>query len=1355
MIFKRLKRVCMNRVVLFILTFICSSFGNFTKADNDFLRFVHYTNVDGLPSSYVKSIAQDQYGFIWVATRSTVCRFDGKNFENYQCLTEGKLCDIQSDKVFLICDTVLVCRTLEGKYYQFDFDNEYFKPYNLLNNLKGLENIIPTKGGAWLCMQQQLKYLDVSNGKCINLEDKIKFAFLPKDTRIVNVRENNNKLVILTENSIIYIIDQDKRLLRSIELPEELKEDSFLAFFLDNRNNIWVGTSNAGICRINLNNSQYLYFSEEQKGSRHILHNMVHCLAEDSLGRVWMGTENGLCVWSPYSDKFTYHQYDVTNPDGVNTNPIYNAFKDNSGNIWLGTYFGGINFWSAKSNFFKKWNSGTGKRHLGGNVVSCLTEDQEGNIWIGLEDMGLNKLDITTGDITKYQSGSGSNGLNFNNLHSLLFETPERLWIATYTHGINILNTKTGKFEYITTKSHPELPSDNVYHFLKKENLIYISTSNGVAVFNTISKSISPFFKDILNVIQIEYMCDTGDYIWFSSFTDIYRYNVKQVTLSKFDKIPFMKGINFVKTDSKGRVWIGDSFNALCYYDEKNNEVVHFNKDNGFPVSWIFSLEEGADGDFWASSDKGLVRFNPEINKYTLYDRDSGIPFEQFNYRASYKDSRCNIYFGGNSGMVSFNKSRKEAKSKSLDVVFTEMQLFNQPVKPGKHSPLKKSLNRSTDISLKYKQNVFTIGYTALNYESQGRCQYAYYLENFEESWNYVGNRGFATYTNLSPGKYTLHVKASMDKFDWGNNQRSINIHIKPPFFLSVWGYSIYFFIVCMILTGIYFVGSRIQKSKAIAELERREKEYAVELNQAKLEFFTNISHEFRTPLSLIVGPLSKMLEDDSINFSLKKKFKGVEKNVKRLLNLVNQLLDFRKIERGKEKLQVSKNNINSLLQDLKESFSVTAEIRGVEFILEVENTDSEVWFDYLKTEKMLVNLLSNAFNFTDKGDVIKLSGKIVNESWLNEETKQTLVLSVSDTGHGIESTKLDKIFERFFQTGEKDRLYSGSGIGLAFVQGLVNLHKGSINVESELHKGTKFTISVPVSKSDYSEGELSVNCQNCIMPEEFILEEDNKTCNFKNKFVPTQNAPSILVIDDNQELLDFIRESLQESFNVSTALSGEEAFLMINKSAPDLIISDVMMPGIDGFELTRRIKTDIETSHIPVILLTAKGGMDNKFKGLKTGADLFIEKPFFPHILDQNVNNILNTRKNLIERFKKNAFIAPIEITHSESDRKFVENLTTLILENIDQPSMDVSFITKEMGISRSLLHLKLKRITDCSATEFVRTVRLREAVKLISEGKCNISEAAYQTGFSNPAYFSKRFKELFGKSPRDYFEI
>lgn len=1341
----------MKDLHLFIYTFIISfSFATVVCAEEDnFLSFVHYTNEDGLPSSYVKSITQDHHGFIWLAIRSSVCRFDGKKFINYQLRdARGQMHEIRSDNVFTICDTILVCQTLDKEYYVFDFDREYFKPYQLLNDVGELQAFEPTEDGFWFCRENELFFLDIYTGKLSELEEKVEFAHIPDNIPILNVKEKDNTIVALSNNELI-ILDLDLGRMRDYPFPIELGEEPILTFFLDSYNCAWIGVHNAGICRVNLKNGKSEYFSNEAVGKYHILHNMVYCVIEDHSGRIWIGTEDGLCIWSPEAEKLTYHQHDLRDTKGLNTNPINSAFCDKNGNMWLGTYFGGINFWNADEPFFKTWNSGVGDRHLGGNVISCITEDYKGNLWIGMEDLGLNMVDITTGKVSLYQSNkSNKKGLSFNNIHGLLFESDVRLWIATYTGGINILNTRTGNFEYINRNNHPELPSDRVYQLVKKRDSIFISTTNGVAVYNVKTKEISPFYEEVLGNVWVASMCDAGNKLWFSSLNGVYFYDSRKEELLKFDRIPDMKAINFVKQDSKGRIWIGDRHNGLCYYDEKLDKIEYFNQKKGFPVSWIFSLEEGEDGYFWASSDKGLVRFHPETNVFVLFDRDSGIPFEQFNYRASFKDSRGNIYFGGNRGMVSFNESHEPIKNRNLDVAFTGLQLFNQHVTPGEDSPIQKSLNRLSEVAFEYKQNVFTIEYAALNYANQGRCQYAYYLENFEESWNYVGNRDFATYTNLNPGKYTFHVKASLNKSEWGENERILKIVIKPPFWLSPIGYFMYFLVFVLILIGFYAVGSRIQKSKALAEMERREKEYGAELNQAKLEFFTNISHEIRTPLTLIIGPLSQMIKESNVNPALKKKLKGINKNVTRLLSLINQLLDFRKIERGKEKLKVSEGNICRMLRDLRESFSTISESKGIDFTINMSEADQMIWFDYPKVEKILVNLLSNAFKYTAKGESIIISAKVVIEN-----KKPKLVLLVADTGKGIEASKLKNVFNRYYQEDEEEA--TGSGIGLAYVHSLVTLHKGKIIVESKVGKGSEFLVSLPVSKVDYSEDELSMQYSQYDTIPNLLPEVPTADTLQTEKMDFSINKSSVLVVDDNIELLEFISESLQNSYSVYTAENGKEGLKMVKEISPDLIISDVMMPGMNGLELTEKIKTEIETSHIPVILLTAKTGMDNQFVGLKVGADVYIEKPFFPHILEQNILNILNTRKNLIERFKKDAFIPPSEITYTESDRVFVETLTTLIKDNIDKPSLDVSFVTSELGISRSLLHLKLKKITDCSATEFVRSIRLREAVKLIAEGECNITEAAYRTGFSSPAYFTRRFKDFFGKSPREYFEL
>ena len=697
--------------------------------------------------------------------------------------------------------------------------------------------------------------------------------------------------------------------------------------------------------------------------------------------------------------------------------------------------------------------------------------------------------------------------------------------------------------------------------------------------------------------------------------------------------------------------------------------------------------------------------------------------------------------------MISFNEEEKIGEKSKLSVVFRGMQLFNQPLVPGDNSALSLALNLHPEIHLKYKQNVFTIEYTGLNFQNRGKCQYAYYLEDFEESWNFVGNRDFATYTNLSPGTYFFHVKASVDNTDWSGPSNTLKVIIEPPFWLSNWGFFIYFLIVVAILIAFYVVASRIQKSKAAAEMERREKDYMTELNNYKLEFFTNVSHELRTPLTLIVGPLTRILNEEKLSPALSKKMKGIKSNAHRLLMLVNQLLEFRKIEIGKETLKVSQQNISNLLNDIEDSFSDSANSKGIELVFDTKGVDSLIWADCQKLENIIINLLSNALKFTGEGGSVHLKLNLIKD----KDGREILEVKVADTGIGIAPEKIDKIFDRCYN----DDSGGGSGIGLAFVKSLVELHKGKISVKSEVGQGALFTVTLPVAKEFFDETEIVLGESQYIPTVKSLDNFKSGSTTLSDEVVHLNKCPTVLIIDDNKELLEFISESLKERYEVITAVDGLEGLDRIEETLPDLIISDVMMPGINGFDLTRKLKHDIKTSHIPVILLTAKSGQENEFEGLQTGADYYVEKPFFPHILNKLIDNIIATRKSLIERFRSDVTMLPSEMAYSESDKLLIEKITNLVKENIDKPGLDVSYILKEVGISRSLLHVKLKKLTDCSATEFIRSVRLREAVKLISEGKCNISEAAYRTGFSSPAYFTKRFKEHFGKTPKNYFDI
>lgn len=1340
-----------NQHKIFLLIISCLLALN-CYSQEEKLKFIHYTNEDGLPSSYIKSICQDRFGFIWAATRSSVCRFDGKYFKTFQAVDDaGNNFDIWSKwNLYLHDDSLLLAQSTDDIFYSFNFGLEVFEPYNLLNNLGDVVELQVSENGFWIFKEDSLYFLNSNNRQIKTFQEKVAFASISDNSKVVNVREKGDRLVAITSTNNLMVFDTRQNQQWQFSLPQDIIPDEIGIFYIDENNYVWLGNSGTGLYQINLTNGRIARFSFEEKGNRKLLHNLVHSVNEDKLGRVWIGTEDGLCVWSPYTESFDYYQYNINNPEGLNTNPIYNIFCDNQGNMWLGTYFGGINFWSSNTEFFKVWNAGTGENHISGNAVSCITEDDNGDIWIGMEDMGINRIDAKSGMTTK--TVTQQNGLSFNNVHDLLFETKDKLWIATYTGGVNILNLKTNKFEYISTANYPALPSNDVYHLLHIGDSMFISTSAGIAVYDIKNKTLSRFQDETFSGQQVEFMHDGGDKIWFSSFIGTYSFDKTAKTFSKCEKLSFLQNINFAKTDSKGRIWIGDCLQGLWGYDLTNDSIYQYNEETGFPFSWIFSLEEGSAGNLWASGDKGLVRFNPESGEQLWFNRESGIPFEQFNFRASYKDKKGNIYFGGNTGMVSFSENEKHVENKELEVVFRGMQLFNQALMPGTNTALKQSLNLHPEVHLKYKQNVFTIEYSGLHFQNRGNCQYAYFLKNFEENWNYVGNRDFATYTNLSPGEYYFQVKASTGNNDWGEKSNVVKIIIEPPFWLSNWGFFIYLLLAIGGLVIFYLVTTRIQKSKALAEVERHEKEYLTQLNNFKLEFFTNVSHELRTPLTLIVGPLTRILEEEKLTPALNQKMKGIKNNAHRLLTLINQLLEFRKIETGKEKLRVSQQDINKLCIDIEEAFADSARAKGIQLEFKRYNLTKPIWVDCQKLENVIVNIISNALKFTKEGGEVEVKVEVIS----NKLASKSKILSVvvSDTGIGIDSSKLPKIFDRFYrgETNEKNE-GGGSGIGLAFVNSLVTLHKGKINVESTVGKGTVFTVEIPVSKSNYKNKEIILGTNQYISETETIREIKPLPV-LIDEVGRLSEKPAILVVDDNRELLEFISEMLANDYIVTTAVDGTQGLQKVEETLPDLIISDVMMPGIDGFELTRKLKKDIRTSHIPLILLTAKSGEESEFEGLQTGADYYIEKPFLPHLLSKLIENIITTRKNLIERFKSDVNMLPTEMAVSESDKELIEKISTLIKTNIDIPNLDVSFIVNKIGISRSLLHVKLKKLTDCSATEFIRSIRLREAVKLIAQGKCNISEAAYQTGFSSPAYFSRRFKEYFGVTPKAYFD-
>ncbi len=1353
-----MRRFQLKKILIFLFfSFLAFSFPGKLAGQTTFPQkrsFIHYTDTEGLPYTGITDFFQDTLGFMWIATRISICRFDGYKFREYHVLDHnGEPTVLSNPKFFSNTEgDQLYVRSYNSRVFKLEEDKAIFKqqllPFDTITHITNIQAC--STGGFWLSQGSNIYYLDESMSNPELLTEHLPFTqSLLKDLDAIAIADGGQELFVLMGDYKLAKINRAAKTVQLIDLGLSRLGIS-VSLYLDSFKQLWFKGENSGLFKVDPETGTVRNFSANSPGRNYIPHNIVRAFVEDQENNMWIGTENGLCIWDREKNQIEYNQYDINDSKGLNSNAIYAICRDNMGNMWVGTYFGGINLYDATAEFFNVLTSGVGDRYLSGKHVSSIVEDSFGNIYVGLEGEGLNRINFQTDKIDRYCHIPGENSLSYDNVHALLIGKDQNLYIGTFTGGLNIYDPKLEWFEVINTKNTPNLPSDEIYSLFMEGDSIFIGTGNGVVVLDVQSKEIRPFLNGVFGNSIVESICKTEQDLWFSTRSDLYSYNLETSSLSRFDKFQKSVNISFVTPDKQGNIWIGDSFQGLHVYWRDEDSLHHYSPFLGFPAKRTFGMIQGQDGFYWVSSSSGLIKFFPETNNTVIYNQESGFPFSQFNYQAYYKTRSDELYFGGINGLIHFNEKNPQNVKTPDKVIFTDFELFNKSVIPGKKNVLQNPIHSTRSIKLKYLENVFTIHFSALDYIHPGRVQYAYYLEGFESEWNLVGNQEFATYTNLSPGKYTFHVKASYDNTDWSSEISNLIIKVAPPFWRSNLAFVIYGLLIVIALIFFYRTSVKIEKSRSMAMLEHKEKKHQERVNQLKLEFFTNISHELRTPLTLILGPLENLIRSNQLKEQSKAKLKQIHHNAQRLRGLVNQLLDFRRTESGNEKLQVRTGNIQLFAREIKEAFEDLAEHRQIEFDFLYEVKENKMLFDPDKVERILFNLLSNAFKYTpDQG---KISVSFKDDFEKNEG--HFLSIIVKDNGVGIPNDQLQHIYKRFYQAENPIQFSTGSGLGLAFVKSLVKLHKGTMEVESEEGNGSSFAVRIPVSSKVYSEEELVNNDISYYSNVSEWVNTQFAEIISPNLGVSVSNRPNILVVDDNQELLAFLQECLMDQYNVHTANNGIEAISKSKDIKPEIIISDIMMPQMDGLEFTKQMKENIETSHIPIILLTAKADVKHHYEGLSSGADFYIEKPFYPHLLVKHIENVLTTRRRLADLYKDNIDLQPSEITHSKADQDFIEKLTDLINDNIDNPDLDISFLLRHMHVSRSLLHLKLKKIVNCSATEYIRSVRLKKAARLILNQELSITEAAYSTGFSSPSLFSRRFKEYFGSSPREYLK-
>ncbi|MCF8716224.1 response regulator [Joostella atrarenae] len=1372
--------------------------------------FDHITTAEGLSQNDVNSIYQDVYGYMWFGTHDGLDKYDGYDFHVFKPDPNNDT-SINSNLIFsIVGDTVgnlwigttgnglTYLERDTGKFINFEhqegnnksISNNYvsrvlldsknrlwvgtneginmlklhdsiakstFLRYNLEDKFTGFDKEVNTigeiyednMGDIWVGATYGLYKLSRDNNGEAYFKHMNGYFNLPEVNNSSIAQDYNGNLYVGTSLGLYFIDVHDKR-----PQAELIYDGYYNELIIDQQNNIWGGTNNGLLLFENKNGTPKFVdrFVYNPRSNFSITKNIVKSLFIDDTGIIWVGTNGGgVNKLDPNRKKFD-HVKKTVDPQSLSYDKIRSMYEDSNGTMWIGTEGGGLNMQLKSEGSlgqvkFKKFPS-VHKAF----VISEVDYLNRKELWIGAEGSpSLYRLNMNLTRPVQDKDFIPITELE-KSVFSIKQDSDENIWLGTYSGGIYRYKLNTDKTAY---------QIDNFHH--EKLNL------------NSLSNDI---IRDILEDNEGNLWFATGNGLSFISYEE------RSKKTPNFKNYKNLKGAatslshNYVLSlfqDSKNNIWVGTFGGGLnkLVRNEKTNKV-HFQvytEANGLPNNVIKAILEDDKGDLWISTNQGLSMFNVESETFTNYDVNDGLQSNEFQELAYLKKDNGQLLFGGVNGYNSFYPSTIENNKIPSKTVITEFLINNNPIEVGKEVDDRVILNHAIEntdkIELAYNQNSFSFEFSALHYAAPQKNKFQYKLEGFDENWMKTdASKRFATYTNLEPGDYKLKVKSSNNDGLWDPTPSVLSIHIIPPFWKTELAYCTYILLIILILVLSWRYTIKNATKKHQLELDELEKEQTEELQRLKLEFFTNISHEFRTPLTLIKGPLEYIQKSgEQLNWKVLQEQLGLmNKNTDYLMRLVNQLLDFRKITQGKMRLVVRNTNIVSFIKEVSEPFQFLAQKKKIDFKIKTDDTSLKSWFDHDALEKILNNLLSNAFKFTpDNGKIrvkIKVRKNIANSSYANKMDYVEIV--VKNSGHGIPKEKMNNIFERFYVDGDKkDRNPEGMGIGLSFVKNLVNLHVGEITVTSKENIGTKFKILIPKDKEAYI-NIPEITCKEASDNDYYVRSSESESfaIGINDDIVDgnlprtSSKKPVLLIVDDNKDIRTFINQALKEEYFIYEAENGKSGFEMAKKHAPNIILTDLLMPVMDGIELCEQLKTNPTTSHIPIIMLTAKASQESEIQGLKNGADDYIRKPFDMDALQLKLANIIKQRELFRKRFNREIHLQPNEVTVTSTDEKFLNQAMEIVEKHMMNTDFNVEMLVKEMGYSRSNLYLKFKELTGLTSSEFIRNIRLKRAVQLFENSDLTVKEVMYKTGFNTASYFSKCFKKQFGVIPSEYVQ-
>ena len=924
--------------------------------------------------------------------------------------------------------------------------------------------------------------------------------------------------------------------------------------------------------------------------------------------------------------------------------------------------------------------------------------------------------------------------------------------MGTHMGGLNKLNIQTGKFTLFEhdPQKPTSIPDNNVRKIVHRNDILYLATQNSIGALDLKTETCKTLFFDSIDLAQRnlpDLYLDSKDRLWFATSNMVFALDLKTDKLTKFTTRNYVR---LFFEDSKNRLFMGTNGDGILVLNEENQEIEFYPEfDKHLPSRFILDFRESKGGYYYIATNSGLVVVDTELQNSLVLNSANGFPLEALNENSLHITDRNEIFVGGINGMVSFHEKDLNIPRVEYSVIITGIRVNNQPVKPGDKSIIKQSLPYLDEIVLKPRHSVITILFSTSNYINVLKTDIQYQLVGFDKHWIDANYQQNITYTNLNPGTYTLRLRGK-NKTDAGIfPTRSLTITVLPPFYKTTFAYILYAVIILgIIITVFRFYTSKIQLSTSL-EYEKREKKHIEELNQSKLRFFTNISHEFRTPLTLIINQIEVMLQMGSIPQSIYNRLLNVMRNANRMKKLISELIDFRKYEQGYLKLKVAEYDFIPFLNEIFLSFKELAQSKEINYTFEYKQPEIKLWFDINQMEKVFYNLLANAFKYTSTNGKITLRVELVEYS---------VMVYVIDDGAGIDKDSLTLIFDRFYQAENSSLDWTtrqGSGIGLALAKGIVNMHSGDIGVNSEPNHGSKFWVRLPLGDNHFS-SEEKVETQD--LDTLFIAELTMPDKQFIEEIISSQKEANalnstILIIEDNEELLSLLANIFQPVYNVITAVDGADGFEKAVKHQPDIILSDVMMPRMSGVDMCSKLKSNFDTSHIPIVLLTAQTAADYVVQGLLTGADDYIIKPFNQKVLVTRCNNLVNSRKLLQKKYASQPDLDPQIIATNSIDQQLIEKANAIVEKNIDNTTFDINVFASELCLSRTNLFNKLKGITGQTPNDFILSIRLKKSVYyLLNMPDLCIADIAVRVGFGSTSYYIKKFNDLYGSTPAQY---